>query len=531
MYMKLLQSLGGILVCALGWAPLLTAQMVDKLVIPHRHICHLPAVSSPIHIKIPPPSYVNQLRRREKSAMFSTDLSTEGTVFGYNCTSWPSGAEAALNEALRIWSSILDSQNTINLRACWSDDMPAASVASGGPTLIRVTEGMASTYYPLPLWESTNANVNGTNSDMRLVVNSARDFYTGTDGNPGGSQIDLVSVLLHEIAHGLGFLSVSDYNDAATGEDECAGGAGSVDGDGCLGFYVSADDTHWPDIFSRFIETGDGTSITAYDNPSDDIGDAIQGAGSDIYFNSAAIRAENGGDPAELYTPSNYVDGSSVSHFSTTFSSELMEPAILIGSAIHDPGLAVPALLSLGWPEASALPVELIAFDAFGTNDNVTLEWVTTNEMDNKGFVVERSKNGIDWREIGFVAGRNVSERSNYRFVDQRPYPGTNYYRLEQQDFSGTSSISSIKTVRMDFRGKALLAYPIPASDEMMVEALSLNLPQPYWIVDVQGRIVGEGIVEEPYQSIKLIDLPAGLYTLVIGEKALGIQSIRFAVK
>ncbi|NCA25418.1 MAG: fibronectin, partial [Actinobacteria bacterium] len=53
--------------------------------------------------------------------------------------------------------------------------------------------------------------------ELVIEVSSNANWYFGVDGKCPPRSYDLVSVILHEMAHGLGFMSGS-YYDSATGE-------------------------------------------------------------------------------------------------------------------------------------------------------------------------------------------------------------------------------------------------------------------------------------------------------------------------
>ena len=53
-------------------------------------------------------------------------------------------------------------------------------------------------------------SLNGTTEDIIVNINSQQDWYLGLDGATPGTQSDLVTVLMHEIIHGLGFLAAGE---------------------------------------------------------------------------------------------------------------------------------------------------------------------------------------------------------------------------------------------------------------------------------------------------------------------------------
>jgi len=100
----------------------------------------------------------------------------------------------------------------------------------------------------------------------------------------------------------------------------------------------------------------------------------------------------------------------------------------------------------------SVVPVELINFSAGKENNNVSLNWMTASETNNKGFDVQRKmesvsqqiKSNEEWKTIGFVNGNGTStEKNNYAFLDENLESGKYKYRLKQIDFDGSFEYSN----------------------------------------------------------------------------------------
>jgi hypothetical protein len=90
------------------------------------------------------------------------------------------------------------------------------------------------------------------------------------------------------------------------------------------------------------------------------------------------------------------------------------------------------------------LPVELITFSADVNSNSIRLSWATATEINNKGFNLERIKEGSnDWINISFIEGKGTtSEKQFYTFVDENVTPGKYFYRLKQIDFDGSFEYS-----------------------------------------------------------------------------------------
>ena len=97
-------------------------------------------------------------------------------------------------------------------------------------------------------------------------------------------------------------------------------------------------------------------------------------------------------------------------------------------------------------PGITTLPVELLYFRAKVTDmETVRLEWKTASEINNDYFTVERSQDGTAWQAVTKIKGAgNATEEQWYTGFDERPHPGTSYFRLKQTDFDGKFTYSEV---------------------------------------------------------------------------------------
>ncbi|NWF49686.1 MAG: DUF4623 domain-containing protein [Ignavibacteriaceae bacterium] len=135
---------------------------------------------------------------------------------------------------------------------------------------------------------------------------------------------------------------------------------------------------------------------------------------------------------------------------STAFFSDVTVPGNVTGG---NPGFN-PNFNSLsGGPYhsgAQPIPVELVSFAAIPSGNNVTLNWSTATETNNKGFSIERSSDNKSFKEIGFISGFGTStELREYSFIDNNLAAGKYYYRLKQIDFDGSYKYSNVVEVNV----------------------------------------------------------------------------------
>jgi len=119
---------------------------------------------------------------------------------------------------------------------------------------------------------------------------------------------------------------------------------------------------------------------------------------------------------------------------------------------------------------ASPLPVELKSFDLNICNNGICLQWITASEKNSDYFVLERSRNGIDFEFLSQMkaAGNSMSE-INYFETDFKPFLGLSYYRLKQFDLDGALQLTLIRSIEFAKEGN-LYIFPNPNSGEFSIQ-------------------------------------------------------------
>jgi hypothetical protein len=157
------------------------------------------------------------------------------------------------------------------------------------------------------------------------------------------------------------------------------------------------------------------------------------------------------------------------------------------------------------------IPVELASFTAVADDNSVVVTWSTATETNNSGFNVERSSNGQSFEKVTFVEGKGTStEKQYYRFVDNTPIGGKNYYRLSQVDFDGTINKSNIVEVDVE----------LP-----LVYSLEQNHPNPF----NPSTVIIYQLANAGFVSLKVYDITGReVAVLVNQEMKAGKHSIEF---
>lgn len=94
------------------------------------------------------------------------------------------------------------------------------------------------------------------------------------------------------------------------------------------------------------------------------------------------------------------------------------------------------------------LPVDYLSFSVSQQAGGNMISWVTLDEINNNGFEVLTSKNGVLWESLGFVtATSDITNRNEYHYFDDQATSGIAYYQLKQIDHDGTENLSSMKVI------------------------------------------------------------------------------------
>lgn len=132
------------------------------------------------------------------------------------------------------------------------------------------------------------------------------------------------------------------------------------------------------------------------------------------------------------------------------------------------------------------MPLDFVSFSATFNGEKGLLGWRTTNEIEVNDFEIQRSDNPTqDFATLGKVSARNLSGIQNYKFIDNAPLPGYNYYRIKQKDLDGNFKYSKIIKLVVTYLQTVKL-YPNPATQFFVINALD-NLKE-IELLDLNGR-------------------------------------------
>jgi hypothetical protein len=187
-----------------------------------------------------------------------------------------------------------------------------------------------------------------------------------------------------------------------------------------------------------------------------------------------------------------------------------------------------------GTPTAGTLPATLLSFSGYKNGVRNQLRWLTASEVNNSGFEVQRSADGINYQSIGFVnslaVGGNSQTQLKYSFTDANPNGLKQYYRLKQMDIDGRSTLSNILLIQGDKPSafEIALVYPNPSRGQVTV---LLNAPEnksvTIRLIDLAGRTLQtkqiNALAGNNSIPFDISNLAKGQYLIAVGEKSVKI--------
>lgn len=167
---------------------------------------------------------------------------------------------------------------------------------------------------------------------------------------------------------------------------------------------------------------------------------------------------------------------------------------------------------------STPLPVKFVGFTLTRRNNDVLIQWSTSEEMNANTYEVERSLDGTNWNTITQIAAAgNSSYVTNYSFTDKNLSLKTIYYRIKEVDVDGKANYTAIKSIKTDtnssnteikiagIQGKVLLQFASEIKGNLTVRFVSAS-----------GQILDQQTISNPVGQVVLNSKLTGNYIISI---------------
>jgi hypothetical protein len=248
-------------------------------------------------------------------------------------------ARNAFQRAVNIVKARIVSPVRIRVKANWVA-LGSGVLGSAGPGGIYLSHADDRSYAVSVLERKLGRDINGTEPDIVANFSSAYpNWHFGTGPVPS-NRYDFVTVVLHELLHGLGFI----------GSLRVSGSTGQWGwGSGDTIYKMRYDEFQWTSATA-----GKRLVSAAFPNPSAVLRDEL--TDGSVYFGGPNVTAVLGGRRARLYAPRTWSGGSSNAHFNEgTYAAgtpnALMTPQLGMGEQIRALGpLTLAMMRDIGYP-------------------------------------------------------------------------------------------------------------------------------------------------------------------------------------
>lgn len=309
-------------------------------------------------------------------------------------------AEAAFQYAVEIWESLIVSDVPIRVLARWAPlGTNVLGGASPGTYYTNFEEAPRKmVWYPVALAEKlARKDLNPTTDpDIVATFNSENsNWHFGVDSETPAGKFDMVSIVLHELGHGLGITHAYSFEN----------------GQG----IVSSGFQDLPVVYETNLESVSGTNlVSGFQQPSTELGNQI--VGGPLFYNSILVKSVNTNLRGQAYAPTTYSPGSSIAHLDeSTYAAgnenSLMTPFINPAEKNHDPGpIAMAILQEMGWKNT------VINHTAVANTEDISNSYPVTCVLSGEGgydatsVKLNYTTNGTSFITVAMTATGNPNE-------------------------------------------------------------------------------------------------------------------------
>lgn len=263
----------------------------------------------------------------------------------------PGNAQNAFNAAVNVWAAQLDSNVPINIQVFYGTPLGGNLIGLCIPNAVQNAQYLqANTWYPTALANKlAGLRLQPQGQPDMEIHFAAANWNFNVNAAPQQGQIDFMTTALHEMCHGLGFVTLFAENPF--------NGLGSYGDSGLIANLLNFAAPNSPQTFPLPVfnsqpclccaqmKNGAGqvlTNTANFANPSLNL--LTELTSNNIYFEGQNNRHY------KFYAPGNFLFGTSMMHFDpASLPNSLMCPAVGAGQ-IHVPDAeTLNVLHDLGW--------------------------------------------------------------------------------------------------------------------------------------------------------------------------------------
>ena len=249
----------------------------------------------------------------------------------------PDSVKYVMEEATKIWGGIISSRIPIKIKVSWEDLTAKTLAVTGSERVYKNFRNapQADVWYPSALANAISGQtLNKDYFDIIIKINKNTQWKYNYQLLVEIGKFDLLSVLLHELTHGLGFVSSFDVTET----DKIKWGIENL-----------------PIIYDKYLINDLDQELVNnrfFSNDSQELKKAV--TEERVFFKIE--QGDYGRRRPQLYTPKDFSNKGSLSHltdrpiFVMDANDKLMYPGLSMGDRFQYPGKGIIAILfQIGW--------------------------------------------------------------------------------------------------------------------------------------------------------------------------------------
>ncbi len=183
------------------------------------------------------------------------------------------------------------------------------------------------------------------------------------------------------------------------------------------------------------------------------------------------------------------------------------------------------------------LPLDYMTISVEWKKNNAHIMWKTIGEFHNDYFNVERSTSGLEFTRISKIEGAKTDKPvdRSYEYDDEEAIKESKeviYYRVQQVDFDGISTYSSVVALFKNDKSFQwnIYSFPNPVSDEFELNIVGLKTEEKeIQLVDVNGKVIMSQQAASK-TKINVREYASGIYFLMVRNGSNVIQTLKIIV-
>lgn len=163
--------------------------------------------------------------------------------------------------------------------------------------------------------------------------------------------------------------------------------------------------------------------------------------------------------------------------------------------------------------DAIVLPLKLLGFTATEADCNVYLEWQTADESNMRYFIIEESKDAINFSLAKQLISKN-SPGENFYTADLPIYSDKSFYRLKMVDADNKVSYSKTVLLKAARCNSQATVQPNPARNVLYIRSDAIG--SEYRIYSNTGALLKTGRITKLLQDVDISKFSRGLYYVAV---------------